>query len=203
MQRRAALFAAGLAVLPGIAEAHAFTGGLPFDLAFLTGVLAVVASPWIILPILALGIGPGIWSDARQRPLWLVFLIGMLAALVVAPYLAGPWADILPLFLGILVAIHAALFNLNWAAAVPKLLGLAMGFTVSLAGFYGYQYLEVQIATQIGYLIAAMAVLIIPGEIVRTTRHVFPGPVVPIIWRIVSSWVAAICVLYLAFTWTL
>lgn len=191
------------ALLPQAALAHAFVGGLPFDLAFLTGVLAVVTSPWIVLPLLALAIGPGIWSTDRQRPVWLLFLVGAVLAFALSPLLSGPWADLMPLILGIPIAIHAALFRLTWSRFLTPVLGLLMGFTIIVAGFYGYEYGEVQIATQIGYLAAALALLIVPAEIVRTTRRFFPGQVVPILWRIVSSWVAAICVLYLAFSYSL
>ncbi len=193
---------AALALLaPGLAEAHAFTTDLPFDLAFLSGVLTLISAPEQALPILVLGVGPGIWFEGRQRRLWLAFLIGMVATLAVTPFLAGEWAGMVSVFFGIIIAAHAALLSLAWTRAMPVVLGAVMGFAVSLVGFYGYAYGEVQIATQIGYIATALALLILSSKLVQFTRRVFPGAVVPILWRIVSSWLAAILVLYLAFAY--
>ncbi len=193
---------AALALLtPGLAEAHAFTTGLPFDLAFLSGVLTLVSAPEQALPILTLGVGSGIWFDGRQRRLWLAFVIGMGATLAVAPLFVGDWAGMVSVFFGIVIAAHAALLSLAWTRVMPVVLGAVMGFAVSLSGFYGHAYGEVQIATQLGYMATALALLILSSKLVQFTRRVFPGAVVPILWRIVSSWLAAILVLYLAFAY--
>lgn len=197
MRRRGAAFAAA-SLAPGPARAHAFATGQDASGAILDGVGVVLASPVLLLPVLALAVALALWQSDGLVRAWPHFLIGTLVGMAAAPY-AGSWAAVLPMGLGLVVAALAALAPLDrLGPALPLLAGLA-GFATLLAALEGHGWADVPLPTRLGILIAAHATLAVAAGLVAVSRARIAHPLTTTLWRIVASWLAAILLLYLAF----
>jgi hypothetical protein len=195
---RAAAPVLSLALLPGAAYAHDYATGKPAYAAFLDGARGYLASPSLILPVLALAVALALWRPTGLMRLWHFFIYGTLAGGAVAPF-AESWAEVLPVSVGLVVAAHAAMIPLERAKAALPWLAALTGFAVLFAAFYGHDFVEVQVATRFGLLSTANAMLAFFVWVISLTHYKIPHPATGILWRIVASWLAAIQILYLAF----
>lgn len=195
--RRAGL-ALAVGAAPTAAKAHAFSTGKDAYGAFLEGAGVVLGAPGLILPVAALGIALALWRSEGLLDAWLLFLIGGLAGIALAPF-AGAWAALMPIGVGLVVAVIAALVPpQRIGPAMPALAGLTGG-AVALAALEGHGWGEVAVATRVGILFAANIGLASVAGAARVSLEGIAHPATRIAWRIAASWVAAILVLSLAF----
>lgn len=193
-----ALVAAPVAVAPGLAHAHAFTAGADAYSAFLEGVGVILGTPGIILPLVALGVMVMLWKPEGLLSAWPLFLVGQVIGLGLAP-LVGPYAAVLPVSVGVVLAVLAALVPIaRLGPAVPILAGMT-GFVVMLAALEGHGWGELGIPIYAGLLFGANIATAAMAGIIKILFETWPGQITRIGTRILASWVAAILVLYLAF----
>lgn len=197
--RRAGSATLVVALVPGTARAHAFGS---YDSAyqnFLEGAAVFLASPGLLLPVLSVALVLGLWRAegllAAWGPILAATLLGQGLALV-----AGPWVASVPLALGVVVAVLGALVPLKRIATALPVLASLVALAVSAGALEGHGWGEVALATRLGILFGLHFVLAAAAAIVRISRDTFPHHTTDILWRVVSSWLAAILVLYLAFT---
>ncbi len=199
MRRRAALAGLAAASVPGAAEAHAFATGRDAYGNFLDGAAVALGSPGLLLPVLALAVMLGLWQREGLLRAWPHALAGSVLGVALAP-LAGSWAVPAAMGIGVVVAAATALVPLDrLTPAVPWLAGLS-AFATLMAALEGHVFAEVPHATRLGLLFGVHFTLAAAAGLVRLTGERVSHPAVAIGWRIVASWLAAILVLYLAFT---
>lgn len=188
----------GLVLLPRAAFAH-FTPGLD-PLSYLgEGAMAVWAAPWLVLPVVALGLALGLCVPEGLWKALLALFVGLLVGLAVSAQV-WVWAQVVPpLAVGLVVAVVAALVPPHRSG--PALFGLA-GFAGAVIGadvLDGYVFLDVPVTLLIGIAGAVIGTVGALAGAVLVTRLWIARPWVTILWRIAASWGAAIQVLYLAF----
>lgn len=199
--RRGAAAAATVAALlaPGSAFAHAFSTGRDAYGNFLEGAGVALASPGLLLPVLALAVMLGLWQDEGLLKAWPHALVGSVAGLLLAPFV-GPWVALATLGIGAVLAVITALVPLKrLSAAIPLLAGFAMLMTLA-AALEGHDIEEIPNATRVGLLFGVHFALAAGAGLVRVTRERILHAATTIGWRIAASWLAAILVLYLAFS---
>jgi len=195
---RRAVPALALALVPGAASAHAFGN---YDSAYqnvLEGAGVFLVAPGLLLPVLSVALVLGLWRTEGLLAAWLPILgatlLGQALALVV-----GPWVALTPLAFGLVVAVLGALVPLGRIGAALPWLGSLVALAVSVAALEGHVWSDVAFATRLGLLFGFNFVLAAGAGIVRISRDRFPHRATDILWRVVSSWLGAILVLYLAF----
>lgn len=197
--RRAVSLAFAAALVPGVARAHAFGS---YDSAyqnFLEGAAVFMAAPGLVLPVLAVAVALALWQREGLLQAWGLGLVATILGQGLA-LLAGPWIAMVPLGLGLVVAVLAALVPLaRLGPAMPVLAGLTL-LAVTVTSLEGHGWGEVALATRVGLLFATHLVLAAAAGAVRFTRDKVPHRATDILWRVVASWLAAILVLYVAFT---
>jgi len=199
MRRAGALCLAGALVVPGAARAHAFATGRDAYGNFLEGAGVALGSPGLLLPVLALAVMLGLWRREGLLKAWPHALAGSLIGLALAP-LAGPWVATALLGIGLVLAALAALVPPGRIApALPWLAALTAAIVLA-AALEGHGFAEIPNATRVGLLFGVHFALSAGAGLVRYTRDRIAHPVTDIGWRVAASWLAAILVLYLAFT---
>jgi len=197
--RRAAAVVLIAAAAPGTAHAHAFATGRDAYGNFLEGAGVALGSPGLLLPVLSISVALGLWQREGLLKAWPHALAGSLLGLAVAP-LTGPWIALTAMGLGLLLAVLAALVPLaRVSAALPWLAALAMAATLA-AALEGHTFGEIPQATRVGLLFGAHFGLAAGAGLVRLVRDRLDYPATIIGWRVMASWLAAILVLYLAFS---
>lgn len=187
-----------VALVPNAAQAHAFSTGKDTYGAFLEGAGVVLAAPGLILPVVALGLALALWQTEGLLRAWLPFLGPAVIGIVLAP-LAGAWAATLPIAIGLVVAVLAALVPLGRIGPALPVLAALTGGAFALAALEGHGWGEVTMAIRTGVLFAANVALATVAGLVRISLERIPHPATRIGWRIAASWVAAILLLSLAF----
>lgn len=198
---RAAGLAAGLALalVPGSASAHAFSTGRDAYGNFLEGAATALANPVLLLPVLAVSVALALWREEGLLAAWPYALAGSVVGLAAAPF-AGPSIAAVAMGFGLVVAVLAALVPLGRIApALPVLAGLVMA-AVFASALQGHSFGEVPMATRVGLLFGGHFALSAGAGVVRLARSRVAHPAMTIFWRVVASWIAAILVLYLAFS---
>lgn len=189
------------AALPGSASAHAFSTGKDAYGAFLEGAGVILATPSLTLPLFALAVVVVLWRPGGLLRAWPLFILGQLAGLALAP-VVGSWAVLMPLSFGVALGLLAAVVPIaRIGDAVPVLAGLT-GAAVMLAALEGHGWGELGMPIYLGLLFGANLATAAGAGLLHELRMRWPGQVTDIGLRIFGSWVAAILVLYLAFTLT-
>ena len=198
---RRGLITALAALLPGAAFAHAFDTGRDAYGLFLEGAGVILATPALILPLVAMGVALGLWRTEGLLAAWPGFLLGTLAGFALAP-VVPPAILLVPLAFGLVIGVLAALLPLERiAAALPILAGL-MGLAIVTAALEGHSFTEIGVLIRAGIFFAANLTLAIAAGVIRWVTERWPGEVTRIGGRVAASWLAAILVLYLAFSLT-
>ena len=201
MRQAGALGLAGALAIPGVAHAHAFASGGDAYGNFVDGTMVVLASPDLLLPVLALAVMLGLWHRDGILKAWPYAFLGSVAGIAAAP-LAGPWVAGATLGIGAVLAVLAALVPLaRISPAIPVLAALAALVTLATA-LEGHAYAEIPHATRLGLLFGFHFMLAAVAGLVRYTRDQIDHPATTIGWRVVASWLAAILVLYVAFSFS-
>jgi hypothetical protein len=196
---RHGLITALAALIPGAAFAHAFDTGRDAYGLFLEGAEVILTTPALVLPLVATGVALGLWRTEGLLAAWPGFLIGALAGFALAPFAPSSIA-LVPLAFGLVIGVLAALLPLERiAAALPILAGL-MGLAVVTAALEGHGFAEIGLLIRTGIFFAANMTLAVAAGVIRWVSERWPGEVTRIGGRIAASWVAAILVLYLAFS---
>lgn len=202
MRRGAGALGLGAALAaPGPALAHAFATGRDAYGNFLEGAGVALGSPGLLLPVLALAVALGLWRREGLLGAWPHALAGSLAGLALAP-LAGPWIAPAAMGVGLVLAVLAALVPLARLAAALPLLAALTAAIVLAAALEGHGFAEIPQATRAGLLFGVHFALSAGAGLVRFTRERIAHPATDIGWRVAASWLAAILVLYLAFTFS-
>lgn len=199
MQRWLRAAPVALMLAPDPARAHAFGVYDSAYNAFIEGAGVFLASPGLLLPILALAVALGLWREEGLLAVWVPVLLATLAGIALAPY-AGPWAALPPLAFGLVVAALAALVPPNRFAPARPVLAVLTALAAMVAALEGHGWSEVAPATRAGLLFGLHAALAAGAGLVRITRTAFPHRATDILWRVVASWLAAILLLFVAFT---
>lgn len=129
---------------------------------------------------------------------WPGFLAAQLLGILLAP-VAGSWIPIANLSIGIGVAVSAALLPRHGrfeAIVVSMVVGLSV-ITVSLEG---HRLFELPLFIHAGILFAANAVTAFSAGLSRLAMEKVKMLWMRVVWRIAASWIAAVLMLYLAFT---
>ncbi|GKY88994.1 hypothetical protein [Sinisalibacter aestuarii] len=186
-----------LALMPQAASAHAIGAGAgqPFG----AGLKLALTNPDLLLPMLALAVALALWGARGLRAAWPYLLAGTLIGLAIAP-VSGPWIGLTAMGIGLLLAVVAALVPVaRLAPALPWLAGMT-GLAVVGYALEGHGFGEVSNATRAGLLIGLHGALALAVGAIRMSLATIRYPATAIFWRIAASWIAAILVLYLAFT---
>jgi hypothetical protein len=186
-------------VLPGPASAHAFSTGKDAYGNFLEGAGVILVTPVLLLPLLALAVALGLWRAEGLLAAWPHALAGSLIGVLAAPF-AGPWVGLAAMGIGLVVAVFAALVPLARSGNALPWLAALTGVAVLAASLEGHSYAEISNATRAGLMFGAHFALAAAAGLVRLTRDHVRHPATTILWRVVASWIAAIVVLYLAFS---
>lgn len=188
-------------VLPGRAQAHAFSAGKDAYGAFLEGAGVILSTPSLILPLVALAVMVVLWKTEGLLATWPLFLVGQAAGLALAP-LFSPGVALAPLGVGLVVGSLCALVPIARIAAAVPIFGALTGGTVMLAALEGHGWGEVRFPVYLGLVFAANLAVAASAGLARVIVERWPGEITVIALRIAASWVAAILVLFLAFALT-
>lgn len=185
--------------LPARAEAHAFQSGQQSYELLVQG----IAQPWLALPVALVLVGAGvmlsIWREEGMLAAWPVVLVCAALGFGLGPFV--PPVDAGALAVAGLAIGGAGVVAHRLPAAL--VLGLA-GFAMLLGARYlveDHPFGELPLAFLLGMGGGALSAVALPAGLVQASRHHLPraGWVV-IGWRALSSWIAAIAVLVLAFS---
>ena len=198
MRARLPLAALAIIGLATPALAHSFLPEGGFYDRFIEGALVVLAYPATLLPLVAAGLLASLWHPDGLLRIWPVMIAGQAVGVGVAA-LVGTW--VLPVMMGagVTVATLAALLPSHSAlivyvaAAITGLLALA----VSLEG---HGLFELPLAIHLGIFVAANVAVALGAGLPGATLEGNDKAWVRIAWRVAASWIAAVLVLYLAFT---
>lgn len=190
--------ALALGLAPGAARAHAFDLSSSGYANFLDGAGVVLGSPGLLLPLLALAVALGLWRSEGLLTAWPWVLGATLSAQPLA-LLAGPWAALVPLALGLVNAALAALVPLGRIAPALVPLSVLTALAAMVSALEGHGWAEVPWSTRAGLLFGLHFALAATAGLVRLARDHIRHRATDIAWRVAASWLAAILVLYLAF----
>lgn len=182
------------------ASAHAFQSGADHYAQFLEGAAVILGYPETLLPLLALGILLSLWQEEGLLRAWPAFLIGLLVGVPLAA-MVGTWITLAIAGTGLLTAILAAVLPRHVGAEVIAI-SLLLGLLTTAASLEGHGFLELPVFIHLGILFAANLVTASVAGVTRLSMERVTAPWMRILWRIASSWLAAILTLVLAFTAT-
>lgn len=190
-------FAFLLAPLP--AQAHGLGPMATPTQAALSGARAVLSYPETLLPLLAIGLLLAMWDARRGLPRALpALLVGLAGGVVLSPLMQDGMAVIsVILGLGSAVAVAAAGQRMPTWGAVPL---AVLGSCAALGSLiHGQPFDSLPMALVAGLLVTALLAVALPA---LAGRMVLSGGAGwrPVVMRIAASWLAAILLLILAFT---
>ncbi len=184
--------------LAGPANAHTFLPEGGFYDRFIEGTLVVIAYPATLLPLVAFGILASLWQSEGLLRVWPTLILGQLAGIGVAA-ISGPWIVAILMAAGVLVAVLAALLP-KYSGRDVQIAAAVIGVLVVAASLEGHGLFELPLAIHIGILFAANMVVAVAAGVPRAVLEWKDSRLVRIIWRTAASWIAAILILYFAFT---
>jgi hypothetical protein len=194
---RMAAGSAVVALWPGIGQAHAFKTGAAYP-QFVEGAGAALGEPAVLLSMVALGLLAALWHSEGLVRLWPALLGGMLIGVVPAA-VAGPSAVVAALAAGLVCAAIAALGARLPAGAVIPLAALT-GLATSLAMLAGHGFAELPVPIYAGLLFGANLVLATSASSAKLLLDRWSHPAIRLGLRIASSWIGAIAILLIAFS---
>ena len=197
MWRLAFLFS-WITLVAGPANAHAFKNDGGGYERFIEGVLVIVAYPSAILPLVTLGIFLSLWQKEGFLKALPAMLVGAILGLGLGA-VSGPWILPATQAAGGVVAILAALLT-----RPNQLLALGMSFVLTTMvvalSVEGHGFLELPLMIHLGIFFGLYLVVAAVSSWTRLTLEHIDKSWVRIIWRIAASWIAALMILYVAFT---
>lgn len=196
--RKVALAVAAASIAAAPAHAHAFNADADWYGQFLEAAGVVLGLPQLILPIAALGIFLALWDLDGLPKAWPAYLAGQVAGLGLAPSV-GPAVAVAPVIVGAIAGIAGAL---GWPRSRLAALSIAfaMGTAVFASSFEGHGFLALSVYIHVGFLFAANVAVAAVAGLARVTFDASDAAWVRIGWRIAASWLAAILVLFAAFS---
>lgn len=202
MQRRhllpLAFVAAPCAFAPTGAVAHSFESGADLYAQFVEGAGVVVTYPAVFLPLLALGLFLSLWHPEGMVRAWPAFLVGQLVGIALAP-LVGEW--ILPVMMGAGLAVAALAALLPQPDRILSLIFAATLGVLALAlGLEGHALFELPALIHLGLIFGTNATVALAAGIGRLAMDRVPADWMRITLRVAASWIAAMLMLILAFT---
>ncbi|GHF05569.1 hypothetical protein GCM10016455_28560 [Aliiroseovarius zhejiangensis] len=184
--------------LAGPAKAHAFLPEGGFYDRFIEGTLVVFAYPATLLPLMALGLLASLWEREGFPRAWPALILGQLVGVGLAAA-TGPWIVTVLMGAGALVAILAAL-SPSLSAGEVRLAAGATGALAVAASLEGHGLFELSLAIHLGILFAANLVVAVAAGLPRVVLEWRDDAWLRILWRVAASWIAAVLILFLAFT---
>lgn len=184
--------------LAGPARAHSFLPEGGFYDRFIEGNVVILAYPATLLPLVALGLLASLWDLEGLLRTWPSLIIGQLVGIGLAAAM-GPSVLLALLAAGALVAMLAALLPSHSATEV-RLAAAATGMLVVAVSLEGHGLFELPLAIHLGILFATNLSVAFAAAIPRLTLERSNAAWLRIVWRVAASWIAAILVLYLAYT---
>lgn len=192
------LFAGAALLWAAPAQAHTFLPEGGFYDRFVEGTLVVLAYPATLLPLMALGILVTLWHLEGFLRAWPALIAGQVVGIGAAA-LSG--TSIIPTLMaaGVIVASLAALLNTHRAALAQGAAGL-IGLLAVAVSLEGHGFFELPLAIHLGILFAANLVVACSATLCRAALEQVTALWMRIVWRVAASWIAAILMLYFAFT---
>ena len=186
-------------VSAGHASAHAFrtdAGEFGYE-AFLDGTGAVTSDIAVIIAAVACGLILG--YQPRERALWSfpVLIAAMVAGCILSrsgTASALPPASVVALAVALAIAARPAL-----PPALASGLVAVSGFWMSWTVFAGHPTDTIAALAWPGALFALYVIAAGSGAVVQISRERLAAPWLDIVWRAFASWIAAICVMVIAF----
>lgn len=194
-------FAATVALaFPSLAHAHSFESGADIYASFLAGIWAVYADIGIVLLILAAGLLLALDKNPDKTTAFAALLIGAVTGcFLTVPFNVNPsWILLLSATLVACLAswrpawpLRALLVTQAWAGGVG-----------AWAVFAGHEQVVAPLAVYAGTLFALYIGVSTTGGLAKTVLEQIPQGWVNVAFRALSSWVAAIAIMTLAFVST-
>ncbi|MDF1735384.1 MAG: hypothetical protein P1U37_08885 [Minwuia sp.] len=181
---------------PETARAHAFSRSGMVE-SFLEGTVLPLTASTILLCLLPLGLLIGLGRKTNAPHSVLAALIGIVAAMPVAPA-TGPVAEPVAVLVGAVLAAFAALLP---GAAKPVTMALALigGFAAGLSALTGHAWGEVPPPIYPGLLLGGFILVgAAAGAVIRTREYVSEAAG-KLAWRVGASWCGATALIYAAF----
>ncbi len=192
-----AITVSGLMLLgPETVHAHAFSRSGTVD-SFLEGTILPLTATTILLCLLPLGLLVGLGRKSHAPHAVLAAVVGIVAAIPVAPA-TGPAVEPLAVLVGAVLAAFAALLP---GAPRPVTLALAVigGFAAGLSALTGHAWGEVPPPIYPGLLLGGFILVgAAAGAVIRTREYVSEAAG-KLAWRVGASWSGAIALIYAAF----
>lgn len=198
--KRFGLAASAAIASPSLAYAHSFESGADIYASFLAGIWAVYADIGIVLLILAAGLLLALDRNADKTAAFAALLIGaVIGCFLTVPLNFNPsWVLLLS---ATLVACLAGL-RPAWPLTALLVAQAWAGGVGAWAVFAGHEDVVAPIAVYAGTLFALYIGVATIGGIVKTALEKVPQGWVEVAFRALSSWVAAIAIMTLAFVST-
>lgn len=179
--------------------AQAARSGADYADQFGEGAWVILTYPDTLLPLMAIGILVGLWRRDSMMRAWIALASGLVLGMVSSAFVAPPgviWLSAM----GVLTATLAALLP-----RLSMLLSLALAFLTGLLAMMvnlgGYRMFELPVLVYAGIFVAANFVFVTAAGLTGLSVERFPAPATSILFRVFSSWIAAILLLFLAFEW--
>ncbi len=183
------------------AEAHAFqSGAADYYAQFVEGAGVILGNPETLLPLLSLGILLSLWQREGLLKAWPAFLVGQLAGIPIAA-VVGTWVISAVLLAGLLAAVLSALLQRHGRAEALAI-SLGLGLLATAASLEGHGLFELPVFIYAGVVFAVNLVTACAAGIVRLGMEQVEASWMRILWRIAGSWIAAILMLLIAFTFS-
>ena len=197
---RSPAWIAGLALLPDLAAAHAFSSGADQYAQFVEGTGVPLGAPAILLVALPLGVLIGLAGRDGMPLAWPGLLAGLVAGWLAGP-LIGPEIALAATGVGAVLGTLGAVAPAQPRPALLALSALA-GALAMLVAIEGHGRWELPVLIPLGIVLGVHLVVVLPAAVVSGALACWPAPWMRIGWRVLASWIAAAAVIYLAFLWT-
>ncbi len=183
-------------LLPIAAQAHNFSKGT-FVPSVIDGIGASLNDPFTLLTLVPVGLMASMWDKEGMLRIWPALIAGMVIAVPCAAF-SFPGIAIPALLVGATCALLAIISGRYPPALVMGLAALA-GFLAIMATLEGHGFFTLPISIYIGILIGANFVVAAAAGVVRFWFDKVAAPWARLPVRILSSWTAAVTLMYLAF----
>ncbi|WP_375689660.1 hypothetical protein [Pseudooceanicola sp. LIPI14-2-Ac024] len=189
--------AVALALLPAPALAHSFPLDAPASYLFVLGTSVAWSDPAILLMLVPLAIGCGLWGRSGLLRILPYLLAGGLGgALIVLP--PGPGFTRECVAAGLVLAVLVALLPPP-PGHYMRIGAVAVGALVMLQSLEGHGTADLPWAILAGLVAAPLAILAAGTALVLLVSWALPYGWVRIGWRVAASWTAAVAAMYGAF----
>jgi hypothetical protein len=194
IQRLAIFTATSLWASAALAQGYA---SLTFGQQFQFGAMTTLNGPIILLALIPVGLLTGLWHGKGKGWMWAGLLGGLAAGLLLAQW--APVEVVLSTLVFAIVTSVLAIMDRPFPRAIPIGAAAITGALAVMIMFYGNPFGALPVGIYLGVTCAMIVVMTIASAITIGILRTFPYATTRIVMRILSSWVAAVAIMYLAF----